>query len=91
MLVQGDNKVNTSFVITFSLPVEEKNIMTGQNVEVAEANGTLQKSADIDRSLFIFSQQIYIVHATGSSVNFAFFKTIRKFCLGFTMRKYLRV
>ena len=36
-----DNKVDTSFVVTFSLPKGEKNVMTSQNVKVAEASGTL--------------------------------------------------
>ena len=33
-----DNKVKTSFVVTFSL---KKNVMTSQNVEVAETSGSL--------------------------------------------------
>ena len=34
-----DNKVNTSFVVTFSLPTGEKNV-TSQNVEVTDAKGS---------------------------------------------------
>ena len=41
MIGKCDKKVNTSFVITFSLPKGEKNVMTSQNVEVAEAYRTL--------------------------------------------------
>ena len=35
------NKVNTWFVVTFSLPTGEKNVTTSQNVKVAGAYGTL--------------------------------------------------
>ena len=31
-------------VVTFSLPIGEKNVMTGQNIEVAKAKGSHPKS-----------------------------------------------
>ena len=31
-----DNKVNTSVVVTFLLPTEEKNVTTSQNAEMAD-------------------------------------------------------
>ena len=31
-------------VLTFSLPIGEKNMMTGQNIEVADAEGSHPKS-----------------------------------------------
>ena len=37
---KSDNKVSTSFVVAFSLPIGEKNV-TSQNVEVTDAKGSL--------------------------------------------------
>ena len=35
-----DNNINTSFVVIFTLPLGERNVMTSQNVEVTDAHGT---------------------------------------------------
>ena len=40
-----DNKVNTSFVVTFSLPTGEKNV-TSQNAEVADAKGNFSDTSN---------------------------------------------
>ena len=37
--------MNTSFVLTFLLTVGEKNLITSQNVEVADVKVSLPKSA----------------------------------------------
>ena len=45
-----DNKVTTPFVVTFSLPIPEKNATTIQNVEVADAYGTHSATITIPSS-----------------------------------------
>ena len=41
MVGKGDEKVNTSFAVTFSLPTGEKSVMMSQNIEMADTKESL--------------------------------------------------